>query len=113
MNPAADYECLEAFANDERWIASWHPASDPPPPGRPHGSAGICLTSDGDVVLISQDGVRWDLPGGRPEDSETLQDTLRRELLEEACAQLRVARLLGYCQSECVDGPEKGLVLVR
>lgn len=113
MIPAGDYEQIEAFSNSQRWIVSWHPASAPPPSGIPHGSAGICVTLDGQVVLISQDGEHWEFPGGRPEGDETLEDTLRRELLEEACAEVRVARLLGYSQGECVEGHELGRVIVR
>lgn len=113
MIPASDYERIEAFSNAQRWIGIWHPGTDPVPPGRPHGAAGVCVTPSGEVVLISQDGEHWELPGGRPEGDETLEETLRRELMEEACAEVRIARLLGFCQSECIEGPELGLVIVR
>lgn len=32
---------------------------------------------------------------------------------EEACAIVTRAKLLGFSQGECVEGPERGLVLVR
>ena len=50
---------------------------------------------------------------GRPEGTENWEQTLRREMLEEACAEVVQARLLGFSRGECVEGPEKGLVLVR
>ena len=94
------------------WLSSWHP---PPtaPSGVPHGAAGICVTGSGEIVLISSDGVHWDVPAGRTEGDETFQETLRREMLEEACATVVDARLLGFHQGVCATGPETGLVLVR
>ena len=99
-------------ANGETWSMTWHPAGDPPD-GRPHGAAGVCVTQDGDVVLISGDGKQWDLPAGRPEDGETWEETLRREVDEEACVTVTSAQLIGYARGECTDGPYKGEVIVR
>lgn len=90
----------------------WHPPGDAPP-GQPHGANAFCVTSDGEVVLVSSDGSRWGWPGGRPEPGESWEDTLRREILEEACATVTDARLLGFIRARCLAGPEKGLVLVR
>jgi ADP-ribose pyrophosphatase YjhB (NUDIX family) len=99
-------------ADGQTWAASWHPP-DTPPDGRPHGATGVCVTGAGDVVLISTDGEHWDLPAGRPEGDETWEQTLRREMLEEACARVRHARLLGFSRGVCLEGHEQGLVLVR
>jgi ADP-ribose pyrophosphatase YjhB (NUDIX family) len=102
----------EAQSNDQDWIVSWHPALTPPE-GTPHGSSGICVTGDGGIVLISEDGERWDVPGGGPEGNETWEETLRREVREEACATVVHASLLGFCRSACIAGPQVGQVLVR
>ena len=96
---------------DGRWSVTWSP-QDAAPPGESHGSSGICLTSGG-VVLVSRDGARWELPAGRPEQGESLLETLRREVREEACCEAESAVLLGFTTSECHDGPERGLTLVR
>jgi ADP-ribose pyrophosphatase YjhB (NUDIX family) len=85
----------------------------PPPNGSRHGSAAVCLTADGQVVLVSTDGESWDLPGGRPEGDEDWRATLDREVFEEACATVEDATLLGYSRGVCTRGPEAGLVLVR
>ena len=38
---------------------------------------------------------------------------MRREVREEACVEVDKAKLLGFAQSQCIEGHEKGLVLVR
>lgn len=100
--------------NGGTWIVSWHPGQVVPG-GTSHGAAGICVTPSGEVVLSTPniDRVRWDLPAGRPEGDETLEETLRREVREEACAEVTAARLLGHARSVCIAGPQTGKVLVR
>lgn len=102
------------FHNEgQDWIASWHPPAFPPPDGKPHGSAALCLTVDREIVLVSSDGQSWDLPGGRPEGDEDWRITMEREVFEEACATVKEAELLGFSKGVCVKGPEEGLVLIR
>jgi predicted NUDIX family NTP pyrophosphohydrolase len=64
-------------------------------------------------MLVSHDGIEWDWPAGRTEGDETWELTLRREILEEVCATVVDARLLGFCRSVCIAGREADLVLVR
>ncbi len=109
---AQDGEDVVVRANGQEWIGSWHPPAAPPE-GTPHGASAVCVTGDGENVLISPDGEHWGLPGGRPEGSETWKETMRREVLEEACAVVVEARLLGFSRGICVAGHEQGLVLVR
>ncbi|MCH8910923.1 MAG: NUDIX domain-containing protein [Chloroflexi bacterium] len=78
-----------------------------------HGSAAVCITPDRLVVLVSQDGDSWGLPGGRPQEGEDWRATLDREVFEEACVLVEDALLLGFVQGTCTRGPEEGLVLVR
>jgi ADP-ribose pyrophosphatase YjhB (NUDIX family) len=109
---AADGEQIPVTSGGQRWLVSWHPPPGPPD-GIPHGAEGICVTAGGDVVVISPDGVIWDLPAGRPEPGESWEETLRREMDEEACATVTAARLLGFTRGQCLTGPETGRVLVR
>lgn len=95
------------------WIQWWHPPDRPAPEGRRHGSSGICFTADGKVVLVAQPDGPWEFPGGRPEGDEDWRATLEREVLEEACAVVEDATLLGFARARCSRGPEAGLVLVR
>ena len=111
--PIGDGEEVRARSAGQEWIVSWHPPRHPPD-GTPHGAVGVCITSDNQLVLISSDQRHWGFPGGRPEGNEPLQETLRREILEEACAVVvATPRLLGLVRSRCVRGWQQGLVLVR
>jgi ADP-ribose pyrophosphatase YjhB (NUDIX family) len=109
---ARDGEEFAVRSTGGDWLTAWH-APIEAPEGTPHGANAFCVAADGNVVLISNDGVRWGWPGGRPEGDESWEQTLRREILEEACAIVKDARILGFCRGACVTGPEKGRVLVR
>jgi len=109
---ASDLAEMTVPASGGDWRMAWHPPGEAPP-GQPHGANAFCVTADGQVVLISSDGSRWGWPGGRPEPGESWEDVLRREMLEEACAVVTDARLLGFVRCRCLAGDEEGLVLVR
>jgi ADP-ribose pyrophosphatase YjhB (NUDIX family) len=109
---AADGTEIPIRSGGQQWVVSWHPPPEPPR-GIPHGAEGVCVTASGDIVLISPDGTIWDLPAGRPEPGESWEQTLHREMDEEACATVVAARLLGFTRGRCITGPERGRVLVR
>ena len=110
---ARDGEEFDFHDRGQDWIVSWHPPTFPPPSGKPHGSTAMCFTSDRDVVLVRWNSSGWEFPGGRPEADEDWRATLDREVLEEACASVEEATLLGFVKAECIKGPEEGLVIVR
>jgi len=111
IDPAIDFERMDAPDAGQDWQVAWHPPT-PVPDGTPHGATAICLAPDRQVVLV-RSGSAWSLPGGRPEPGETWEQTLHREVHEEACAQVVRSRLLGYGRGECTRGHERGLILVR
>ena len=110
---ARDGEEFSFHDYGQDWIGSWHSPLLSPPDGTPHGSAAVCLTAERNVVLVSEDGQYWGFPGGRPESDEDWRTTLEREMLEEACAVVEEATLLGFSKGICVKGHEEGLILVR
>jgi 8-oxo-dGTP pyrophosphatase MutT (NUDIX family) len=112
MRPLADGEIIDAVLGGDDWRCAWH-GPEHVPDGTPHGAGAICVTERGEILLITMDGARWDAPAGRPEPGETLEQTMRRELMEEACARVASARLLGFSVGHCISGREQGLTLVR
>lgn len=64
--------------------------------------SGLCMSGEGKLILVSKDGLSWTLPGGHPEAGETPEDTLRREVTEEACALITQYHYLG---AQRVDDP--------
>ena len=41
------------------------------------------LCADNKIVIVSKDGSVWQLPGGKPEPSESMPETAQREVAEE------------------------------
>jgi len=84
-----------------------------------HGVAGVILDKRGRVLLLKHrfwKDQRWGLPGGHARHGETLEATLRRELLEETGLEVRPGKLLEVgvgkrsvefvLQAECDGEPE-------
>ena len=85
-------------------LHTWE-AGSAPPAGLPVLQvSGVCFTEAGEVVLVSEDRHAWTLPGGHPEGAETPEQTLAREVLEEACAEVLACRLIGW---QRIDDPRE------
>lgn len=94
------------------WKVSLHPPDDRPH-GANQGSEAICMLDDIETVLVRSTSGRLNTPGGHPKDGESSEDTMIREVREEACAQVTSWQLLGYARSECLEGDRAGHVMVR
>lgn len=94
------------------WRVSLH-APDEKPEGAPHGSEAICMVDDENTVLVRNTTGRLNTPGGHPENGESSEETMIREVREEACAAVTSWQLIAYARSECLEGERKGHVMVR
>jgi 8-oxo-dGTP diphosphatase len=65
-------------------------------PLKPKVRSTIVCIRHGHVLLVSKDGVRWALPGGRPGKQESPEQTARRELQQETA--LEAKALVGAFQ---------------
>ncbi|MEB3023418.1 MULTISPECIES: NUDIX hydrolase [Mycolicibacter] len=72
----------------------------PLPPKHSVSVAGIVVDPAGRVLTIQRaDNGHWEPPGGVLERSETLEDGVRREILEETGVTVAVERLTGVYQN--------------
>ena len=60
---------------------------------------GIVFSDDGRVLLRIEDN-KYKLTGGKPENNETFDETLKREYIEEINVELEECYYLGYLQVE-------------
>src|SRR4030042_1552899 len=65
---------------------TWRGPAFTPPRHLIRQASGICITDEGLIVLVTGDGESWGLPGGHPENGETIKEAFIREVREEACA---------------------------
>lgn len=70
----------------------------------------IPLTDAADVIAVAggTDKPYWVPPGGHREIGERLEDTLRREVREEASADVRASKLLGIQRCRHLNGSRAG-----
>lgn len=66
---------------------------------------GICLDADGKILVIKDK--RWQIPGGTPEADETPEQTLKRELIEEAQVEVGELIPLGVQEVSYPNNPDK------
>jgi len=76
-------------------------------------SEAAAFNEDGKIVVVAEGDDQfswWSLPGGRREPAETIEDTLRREVHEEACAEVIASELVGFQRFRHLDGERAGRV---
>ncbi len=65
---------------------------------------GICFDHQGRILIINE-GSGWTIPGGTPEIGESAEETLRRELIEEADVELSLCLPLGVQKVDVENNP--------
>ena len=63
--------------------------------GKKHTQVSGYVFNNNNELLIVKNGNTWTIPGGHPEAGETKEETLNRELMEEACVTLKDINYLG------------------
>jgi 8-oxo-dGTP diphosphatase len=64
----------------------------------------VCTIGDGRVLLCRNHRGEWELPGGRPDHGERMEDCVVREVREETGLDVTVDRLLGVHPLEVIPG---------
>jgi len=57
---------------------------------------GVCFDDGGNILIIRTPNENWNIPGGTPEDDETPEQALKRELKEEADVTINKNAMIGY-----------------
>jgi 8-oxo-dGTP pyrophosphatase MutT (NUDIX family) len=96
----------ESTWEGRRLTVRWMPQSFVPPRELTTQVYGICFTEHRRIVLVTAGDGRWNLPGGHPEEGETLEEALEREVWEEACARVVRSQYIGCQQVEDSDASE-------
>ena len=64
---------------------------------------GIVFNDKSEVLVISEEPGKWQIPGGTPEYGETSEQTITREFIEEADVTLKNIKFIGAQKIEYFD----------
>ena len=86
FHDATVWENFIAPPVDRRYALAYFDDCDEEACSRAHG---LCVTEDGQVVLVKESNGFWDLPGGGKERGESTAENFAREIWEEVCRACR------------------------
>lgn len=67
---------------------------------------GVCFTKNNKILIVNDLG-NWKLPGGTPEKGETPEETLKREVFEEATVIIKNYQMIGAQEVIFPNNPDK------
>lgn len=75
---------------------------------------GVCFNDKNEILISrrSKDGA-WIIPGGTPEKEETIEETLKREMIEEVDVKVKNIKVLGAQKVIPTDSPDKFYYQIR
>lgn len=82
------------------------------PPGAEITAVAVVATH-GDKVLMVKNARGWDIPGGHVEKTESIEQTAKRELMEEGCAKSGKLEFAGYLISDLFLNKPTHIVIFR
>jgi|SRR5581483_4663325 len=69
---------------------------------------GIVFNDKGEILIARESSSgKWQLPGGKPEKGESIEETVRRELLEEVDVKAGIIYPLGVQKTEMPGNPNQ------
>ena len=75
---------------------------------------GVCFNNKNEILIARKVGKElWVIPGGSPEENETIEQTLTREMVEEADVKVKNIKLVGAQKVYKEGEPEKYFYQVR
>ena len=73
-----------------------------------HQVYGICFNDKNEILICkSSEKGPWQIAGGHPEGDETIEETLKREMIEEVDVKVKNIKLLGAQLTYPLSNPER------
>jgi 8-oxo-dGTP diphosphatase len=77
------------------YLYTWHPTPDISSKNPVTHIECVVFNGNGQILIMNEYG-KWSIPGGAPNNGETYEDAIRREVQEEANVVMSTLKLIGY-----------------